>query len=107
MLLFVYGTLKKNHQAHYHLYKSKFLGTVVTANKLLLLKDKNTHYPYLLDIPIDNVAGELYEVSQSTLESIDSYEDHPNFFKRQLIPLSDDRQAWCYFYQELIQIQDF
>ena len=107
MLLFVYGTLKRDYGANYQLSMATYLGDVTTANPYLLLQDHSKHFPYLLDIPVEPITGELYELDQTQLDHIDAYEGHPDFFRRQLIPLSDGRQAWCYFYTELTQIQDF
>ena len=107
MLLFVYGTLKRDHGANYMLSMADYLGEATTANSYLLLKDINYTYPFLLNIPVQPITGELYELDQTQLDRIDAYEGHPDLFKRQIIPLSDGRQAWCYFYTELTQIQDF
>lgn len=107
MNLFVYGTLKQNYDANYHLRTSLFVGKAVTASKYLLCKDKNHSYPYLLNIPVEQITGELYEVDENTLNSIDKYEDHPHLFKRELIALQDGDTAWCYFYPAITQISEF
>ena len=107
MLLFVYGTLKRDHGANHKLAMADYLGDVTTANPYLLLQAHNRHFPYLLDIPVQPITGELYELDQTHLDDLDRYKGHPDFFKRQLIPLSDGREAWCYFYQNLTHIQEF
>ena len=106
-LLLVYGTLKRDKSNHRKLGLSKFVGEATTAQSYLLLQDSNIHYPFLLDIPVAPITGELYEVSDIKLQYIDAFEGHPHFFERRPIKLTDGREAFTYFYKQLYPISTF
>lgn len=107
MLLFVYGTLKQNYSSHSKLKGSKYLGEATTANPYLLLQSTTKQFPFLVSVPVAPITGELYEINDSTLRSLDFYEGHPDYFKRILIPLTNNEEAWCYFYTQLLPITTF
>lgn len=106
-LLLVYGTLKRDKSNHRKLGLSEFVGEATTAQPYLLLQAPNIHYPFLLDIPVAPITGELYEVSDTDLPNIDSFEGHPHFFQRRSIKLTDGREAFVYFYKQLYHISTF
>ena len=106
-LLLVYGTLKRDKSDHRELGLSEYLGNATTADNYLLLQDASIHYPFLLDIPVAPITGELYEVSDSLLQHLDIFEGHPNYFERRSVQLQDGREAWCYFFRKLFQISEF
>lgn len=106
-LLLVYGTLKRDKSNHRKLGLSEFVGEATTAQHYLLLQAPNIHYPFLLDIPVAPITGELYEVSDTDLPNIDSFEGHPHFFQRRSIKLADGREAFVYFYKQLYHISTF
>lgn len=106
-LLLVYGTLKRDKSNHYKLRLSEFVGEATTSQPYLLLQDSDIYYPFLLDIPVAPVTGELYEVSDTNLQNIDSFEGHPHFFERRPIKLTDGREAFAYFYKQLYPISTF
>ena len=106
-LLLAYGTLKRDKPNHYKLRLSEFVGEATTSQSYLLLQDSNIHYPFLLDIPVAPITGELYEVSDIKLPYIDAFEGHPHFFERRPIKLTDGREAFAYFYKQLYPISTF
>lgn len=114
-LVFVYGTLRKGFWNHRLLSKSKFIGKAKTKEKYKLTADD---IPYLTDDKrICNVIGEVYEVDEQTLESLDHLEGHPIHYQRRQIPVilenGTEITAWCYFYQfdtsryQLVKTGDF
>jgi len=85
--VFVYGTLQQgcgNH-AHY-LSHSKYLGKAVTvAGNLLLTNSTGGGFPYALynkTCSWGDIIGEVYEVDNTTLLSIDRLEQHPSWYRR-------------------------
>lgn len=106
-LLLVYGTLKRDRTNHRKLGLSEYLGEATTADNYLLLQEPHTSYPFLLDIPVIPITGELYEVSDIKLPYLDAFEGHPNFFERRQVKLTDGREAFCYFFKQLYQISEF
>jgi gamma-glutamylcyclotransferase (GGCT)/AIG2-like uncharacterized protein YtfP len=71
-VLFVYGTLMKGMRNHLYLEKAKFLGRFQTKPEFELL--------YNGSIPaakagVETIWGELYEVDEATLASLDVLEE--------------------------------
>ena len=106
-LLLVYGTLKRDKSNHRKLGLSEFVGEATTAQPYLLLQDSNIHYPFLIDIPVAPITGELYEVSDTLITQLDCFEGHPHFFERRPVQLTDGREAFTYFYKQLNPITTF
>ena len=102
-LVFVYGTLKKGYYNHYFLKDSKFIDEAITKEKYALYFLK---YPYVIkNAKISQIYGEVYEVDDTTLIDLDFLEGHPNFYRRELIPVillnkNKTVDAWIYFYPE-------
>lgn len=74
--IFVYGTLKKKYHNNRLLGNSTFVGEGTVKGTLHVtglpyLRPGNTH-----------VHGEIYEVNEQTLGTLDSLEGHPNWYKR-------------------------
>lgn len=67
MLVFVYGTLKKNKHNHYLLGNSKFLGTIST-NPIFSLFDGP--FPIAETQGSTSIHGEVYDVNDETLEKL-------------------------------------
>ncbi len=91
MLLFVYGSLRKDLHNNYLLEKCKFVGLSYTVNDFVMFGLKSKSYPYVIEkenfneILPTKITGELYEVDNITLEKLDKLEDHPNTYKRKEI----------------------
>lgn len=77
MMLFVYGTLKRDFGNHRLLGDSQFLGEASTEGQLY-----SAGIPYMKHGP-GQVQGEVYIVSDETLRRLDRLEGHPNWYLRQ------------------------
>ena len=55
-----------------------------------------TYFPGILEIGNTSIYGELYEVSDETLQYCDVIEGHPDFYKRIEVELTNNTTAWCY-----------
>ncbi len=87
-LLFVYGSLKKGFDNHNLLDKrfSKRMGKAKTVKKFGMFEDSFGNYPYLIDIPLAKVEGELYEIHrQELLDKLDQFEGTPDYYMRKRI----------------------
>ena len=100
MRLFCYGTLKRGGRAHDLLerHNSQFLGEF-TTDPTYHLYNIGWFPGMVIDELIDGgVCGELYEVTQACLESMDQYEGHPHLFRRSDIAVCDGSRAIAYLY---------
>lgn len=99
MLIFTYGTLMSGLHNHHFLKNSKFIARAHTQIPYVMygrgipyVSKEEHRYP---------ITGELYEITADQLDSIDILEGHPNFYKREEIPvIQEDGQetvAWIYF----------
>lgn len=88
-LLMVYGTLKQGGCNSRLMGNSKFIGTAVVAPGTTLYT--NGAYPMMVECAEDaegtGVEGEIYEVDEQTLATLDRFEGHPRHFKRTPIKL--------------------
>lgn len=103
----VYGTLKQGQCRAGALSTSKYLG----RGRLNATLCTWPSYPFIVlysDIPPDHPAKafcqdkwtvcEVYEVDRTTLRILDGIESHPNYYRRQLVPLTGafNGMAWVY-----------
>ncbi len=103
ILVFVYGTLKKGYGNHRLLTTSKFVSKATTADKYLF--QDNGSFPYVIDNSLQqsqvreelkhNVIGELYEVTEEVLSSLDSLEGYRknssySLYDRQVVTVVDE-----------------
>jgi gamma-glutamylcyclotransferase (GGCT)/AIG2-like uncharacterized protein YtfP len=99
--VFVYGTLKKGHGNHRLLAQSKFLGRCVLHGKHRLVSLGG--FPGLVATPNDEadrpVSGEVYQVTEEVLQSLDFLEGHPRFYERQKLS-TPYKNAWAYYLPE-------
>ena len=98
--LFVYGTLKRGNSNHYLLTNlSKFIGDGVTKKEYAFYKTYSG-LPFILkQNPFTNVKGEVYEIDEFVLESLDVLEGNPTLYKREIIEVKVNNvieKAWCY-----------
>lgn len=108
--VFVYGTLKRGQYFHnkYLADRSNYIGPAKASLDFSLYIDG---LPHLIREPTDkHVKGELYEVDEEVLMSLDDLEGHPIVYKREIIEVlvpagtqgeSDDAKeekklAWAY-----------
>lgn len=91
----VYGTLKAGHPNHRLMRGANMLGKMVLHGA-----DMRTlgAFPGAIRAPgTGNVIfGEVYEITEECLQSLDILEGHPNFYQRQRIRTPYGK-AWCYF----------
>lgn len=99
--VFVYGTLKQGYGNHSALEGATFLGraTVTAPVRLVDLG----WYPGLVrtrDEVRTTVGGEVYEIDNDTLATLDLIEGHPSFYCRERLPTSLGLSAWTYLLPE-------
>ncbi len=109
--VFVYGTLRKgwgNHRLLRHLNGVP----AVTENHYSLYARR---IPFVHKNPVSPIVGEVYEVDERTLESLDRLEGHPRWYVREEVPVvletGEVTSAWLYFNDsedgQLIESGDF
>jgi gamma-glutamylaminecyclotransferase len=99
--VFAYGTLKSGKYFHNEYLggdKSNFLGTAKASLDYSMYIDG---LPHLVKESTDKpVQGELYEVDEAVLASLDKLEGHPVYYRREIIEVFDDQNerklAWAY-----------
>ena len=107
MKLFVYGTLKSGYGNNYLLRDSTKIGDGITKKGYVLFqcgfpKAVPFHQvppEIVLDFDILPVMGEVWEVSEKDLHSIDRLEGHPNWYERKIVTIlvnNEETEAWIY-----------
>lgn len=101
MRLFVYGTLKQNfyfHDSYLGQGKGRFLSAGHTGPGFTLYIDAMPHM--VTDGGGTGVKGEIYEVNDEVLKTIDDLEGHPLHYRRELIEVkdSDNNNIKCWAY---------
>lgn len=81
MKLFVYGTLRKGLHNNHYLKEAKFVGLAFACDFTIAVNA----LPYLIQKKGSKAIGEVYEISEHTLASIDELEGHPHWYIRELI----------------------
>jgi gamma-glutamylcyclotransferase (GGCT)/AIG2-like uncharacterized protein YtfP len=91
--LFVYGTLMKDMRNHVYLEKAQFIGGATTKPEFELMS--NGSIPAMRDGK-ETVKGELYEVDEPTLQSLDTLEEvNSKLYEKREIEI-DGRKAIAY-----------
>lgn len=93
--LFVYGTLKQGFHNHRFLEGAKFLGVDTTKDSDFAIFDLG-FCPAVGRCGDDRVAGELYEIDDSTLDLCDMLESNGRLYTREIVALSGGDEAWMY-----------
>jgi len=107
MYVFVYGTLKRN-EPNYHWMispengKGIFVAKGKTMKKYPLVIASRYNIPFLLDEAGtgNNIEGEIFEIDEKMLHSLDILEEVPHLYTRRVEDIvvgSNVVQAWCYF----------
>lgn len=97
-LVFVYGSLKTNKERGF--LQKFFKGKGHTQDKFGMVNLKS--FPGLIrttSFLAAQVEGELYKVPKDILDTLDFIEGHPNFYRRELLPIMVDGSkvtAWVY-----------
>jgi gamma-glutamylaminecyclotransferase len=101
MLIFVYGSLKKDFQNHYLLEDSKYIGEATTTDFYTMIGTKSKAFPYIISNYPDNagtcIKGEVYDISEEVLEKLDKLEGHPDTYTRRNIYVSADKDSLIVF----------
>lgn len=103
MLLFVYGSLKKDFSNHHLLNKAGFIKTCKTKDKFTMLDFGE--YPALIEKPSYTIEGELYEIDDNDLKTqkeIDELEEYPALYDKKIIQLDSDELAFMYYIKDNI-----
>jgi len=99
VLVFVYGTLKKNHSNHYHcLRDATFVGYATTKERYSMV---DVGFPVLLTPGEGHpVRGEVYEVNSETLKGLDALESAGYVYDRvrKYVRMDDGTSARVYYY---------
>jgi gamma-glutamylcyclotransferase (GGCT)/AIG2-like uncharacterized protein YtfP len=95
--VFVYGSLLAGEENHGHLRGSRLIGAFRTE-PIYTLVDLGA-YPALLEGGTTSVDGEVYEVDDATLATIDAFEGHPELYRRLPVRLDGGEQVACYLLQ--------
>lgn len=99
-LIFVYGTLKRGQPMHRLLHNQRFCGTYQSEPGYSILN--LGAYPGLIEDPHskDTIHGEVYEVDQPCLATLDEYEGvNEHLFERRTIKLKGwNNEVQAYFY---------
>lgn len=87
--VFVYGTLKKEQPNHHWLTDTKngfatFVCSARTDTSFPLLIGTRFNIPFLLNVPGvgHEISGEIYEIDEKMLHSLDELEDYPKLYDR-------------------------
>lgn len=104
-LLFVYGSLKRGFRLHHHLHTATFLGAARTEPGFALYR--LVWYPAMVaEVTSGTVAGELYEVPEALLPTLDEVEGVPVLYQRMRIRVSCPElcpeyvEVFTYVYQQ-------
>lgn len=94
--VFVYGSLKRGYGNHHFLEKSQYVGNHTTQPEFTMLS--LGAFPAVTDGGDTAIHGEVYEVTDKTMDSLDMLEGYPSFYNRKKINTIHG-PAWMY-YQE-------
>ena len=98
MILFVYGTLRRGKSNHHLMAGAEYLGDAVTLPKYRL-HDLKLYVVMVQDEAAgDAVPGELFRVGDRLLAELDTFEGHPDLFRRTPVELADGKPAEAYLY---------
>ncbi len=86
-ILFVYGSLIQGESNHGLLSRARFIGEATTVKRYTLY-DLGS-FPAMARMGTGAVRGELYDVDNSTLASVDRLEGVPTFYRRIAVLLDD------------------
>lgn len=109
--VFVYGTLKRGGRNNGLLKSAEYLGTGHTIDSMSM--GGTECVPFVTSYPESYpIFGELYQVDDPTLRSLDRLEGHPDFYRR--IPVSvrgvapeQLTMAWIYVVEKIRNTRPF
>lgn len=95
--VFVYGSLKRGYGNHHFLEKSMYQGNIVTHPEYTMYS--LGAFPAVVEGGDTSIHGEVYEVTDSTMEALDFLEGYPSFYNRKKISTMYG-DAWMYYHDE-------
>ena len=95
MKVFVYGTLKKGYGNSGLLSGAKFLGVDAVEDHLLILP---SFFPYAFPWKSGTIYGEVYEVDEPTLRSLDRLEGYPTHYQRKQVETTNGHKDVYMYY---------
>lgn len=100
--LFVYGTLKNGFPNHRFLGNARFLGYGKTVEPYALYMDE--HPLVYARERVGPVHGEVYKVSDDTLDRVDGVQGHPKHYYREEVEVclesGEHVTTWIYFFPD-------
>lgn len=98
--VFVYGSLKQGYHNNSLLRNDRFIGTRLTLDNTYVMRSLGS-FPGVMrsynNMHCGPISGELYEVSDYTLNRLDILESNGHFYNRELITLREENDpAWIY-----------
>lgn len=103
--VFVYGTLKSGYGNNRLLKTSTFLGEAVLPDHIAYYYGSIGSFPFVVKNKGTSVTGEVYEVDQETLQSLDyleGYREHSksNFYDRTMaiVDMQDGSKEQVFYY---------
>jgi len=94
----VYGSLKRGFGNHsYHLGNSEYLGKVETLPQYTMFSLGG--FPGVIPNGKTSIQGELYNVTERELRTLDRLEGNGSFYTREVIETSEG-EAWIYLLPE-------
>ena len=97
ILVSAYGTLRPGYGNNRLLVDSTHIGEGSTVEKYTMTA---SGIPYVSKRPLHNIVVDVYEVSKDTLKRLDQLEGHPEWYKREVIPVKVNGEilnTWLYF----------
>jgi len=100
-MVFVYGTLKDGLSNNRLLRSATFVGRGITVHPYTMF-DTGGFPVVFQETAKHNVFGEVYEIDDDTLHSLDRLEGHPSFYERREVTVDIDdtgiqQSCWMYF----------
>ena len=116
MLIFVYGSLRKEFINNFLLKNQSYLGEFITEKEYHLFGPKSLLFPYLVESKINNqkqvnIYGEVYEIDDITLKKIDDYTNNTDFYLRKSIKVksildNSEKVVDTYFLNSIVMLNE-
>ncbi len=112
-LVAAYGTLRKGwgNSRLVDTPQNKHVGTGKTVEKYTM---RASGIPFLSKEPMVNITVDLWEITKESLVNVDALEGHPEWYKRELVPVEVDGtvyDAYIYFNEgskaDIVESGDF
>lgn len=100
--VFVYGTLKRGERNHHRMAGARLVGTAVTRDAAFTLTEQASvstpgrTTPSVSPGGAHRIAGEIYEVDDTVLAALDSFERVGLDYERRTVALADGHSASIY-----------